>query len=1173
MPQRALLLLLLLFASAGSYARQGPGFVENRGQWPGAVTFKVSLPQAEVWVERGAMLMDLYDAAAVSRLHAGHGGAWDPGASRVIKHHALRLRFIGAGGPTASEGLGVQQGAYHYFIGKDPARWASGAHAFAAVEQRGLYPGVDLRFRLQEDLLKYDLVIAPGSDPGQVRFTYEGADGLQLHDGALVVGNALGDMLETVPLAYQLRQGKQERVECRYVLQGGEVSFHLGAYDPDLELVIDPVLRFSTYSGSASDNFGYSATFDDLGFLYAGSSAFGQGYPTTTGAYDVTWNGGTGSLNPGTDIAITKFDTTGSNLIWSTFLGGSGDDLPHSLIVDQSGQLVVLGSTGSADFPVTAGAWQSSFAGGTPFTPQGIGTTYPTGTDMVLSRLSADGDQLLASTYLGGSGNDGINSAPGLKFNYADEMRGEVDLAAGGNVVVASCTQSTDFPVTAGAYDTSFNGGLQDGVVLELDPGLSTLAWSSFIGGSGNDAAYSLAFTGTGGIFIAGGTTSSDLPTTASATEPTYQGGTADAFLAAFSPQGQGLLACTYYGSGAYDQSHFVELDGDGDVYLFGQTMAPQGELIANATYAVPTGGQLLAKLSPDLGTVIWSSRSGALSGPGMGVPNISPTAFLVDQCDKIYISGWGSAVMGTLSTQGLPVTPDAYQGTTDGNDFYLAVFDMDMDALAYATYFGGAQSLEHVDGGTSRFDRRGRVYEAVCAGCGGHDDFPSTPNAWSSTNNSSNCNLGVFKFDFESPLVIAAPVAQGPLCAGSAVQFIDQGNLGAQYLWYFGDGTTSTDAAPQHVYALPGTYTVSLVSNNGATCNASDSASIQVTVLNAAPDLTVMPDTALCGPAANLLLSASAGGQAQQWTWSSDPGFSDMLNTSPADSTALLVPVVAGTYWVRATADGACAATGSVTITTALVNAAISPDRFICADDTAVVSLTGVDAGAVILWSPETWLLAGQGTAQVLTRPPDGTWILAVVTMPSGCIWTDSAQVNVSLMNGAVVDATVDQALVLPGTTVQLQAVPTTGVSWAWSPAAAVSNPGMAAPTAVVNATTTFYVSVSDGTCTAIDSVTVRVHELVCGDPDIFVPDAFTPNGDGSNDALFVRGRHIASMELKVFDRWGETVFDTDDQGSAWDGSYKGKPVDPAVYVYWLTVKCADGQDYFHKGNVTVIR
>ena len=117
------------------------------------------------------------------------------------------------------------------------------------------------------------------------------------------------------------------------------------------------------------------------------------------------------------------------------------------------------------------------------------------------------------------------------------------------------------------------------------------------------------------------------------------------------------------------------------------------------------------------------------------------------------------------------------------------------------------------------------------------------------------------------------------------------------------------------------------------------------------------------------------------------------------------------------------------------------------------------------------------------------------------------------------------------------------------------------------------FYVTVSDGICSRMDSVLVTVHELLCDDPDIFVPDAFTPNGDGNNDKLFVRGRNISSMELKVFDRWGEVVFTTENQELGWDGSYKGKPVDPAVYVYWLTVRCVDRQEYFHKGNVTLIR
>jgi gliding motility-associated-like protein len=1168
-----LLLLPALLPCLELAAQPALHFIENRGQWPQQVAFRASAPDARLWCEEGSILIDRFDAGAIAKHHAGHVEGYDEHASRTIRHHALRLRFLDATGPVRSEGLGVQQGAYNYFLGNDPDSWASNAHAFSAVVQHDLYPGIDLRLRRGGEVLKYDLVLTPGARPDQLRFTYDGADRMALKEGQLILGTSLGDIIDEVPLAYQLKDGQEVKVECRYALKGRTVSFVLGAYDPALELVIDPTIAFSSYSGSTSDNFGYSATFDYQGFLYSGSSAFGQGYPTTVGAYDVTWNGGVGSQNPGTDIALSKWDTTGSFLIWSTFLGGSGDDLPHSLIVNPAGELVVLGTTGSPNFPTSAGAFQPAFAGGTPFTPQGIGTNYPLGTDMIISRLSADGAQLLGSTYIGGSANDGINNAVALHFNYADDMRGEVELTPGGNILVASCTQSTDFPTTSGAFRTFFTGGSHDAVLFELDPALTTLVWGTYFGGSQVDAAYSVEQDSNGNIFIAGGTTSINLPVTPGTVSTTNNGGQADAFVAAFSPNGSTLLASTYYGSTGYDQFYFVGIDGDDDIYLFGQTNAPAGDLISGASYFVSTGGQLLAKLSNDLTTTLWSSRFGALSGPGVGVPNISPTAFLVDYCDKIYISGWGSAVLGTLTTNGLPVTPDAFQTTTDGNDFYLAVFDINMTGLSYATYFGGSQSFEHVDGGTSRFDRRGRVYGAVCAGCGSHDDFPTTPNALSSTNNSFNCNLGVFKFDFEAPLVIADPGAPAPLCAGGAFQFTNQSNLGATWLWNFGDGNSSTAATPTHTYAVPGIYTVTLMAINPNACNGQDSASIQVTVLPAAPLLQPLDPIVICGTTPSLLLVGDALGTASQWIWSTGPLFGDTLNASLSDSTATLAPVTPGTFYVQASNPGGCAATGQVTVSSSLAQAAISPNVSICSDDTTSITLSGIDAGSTIVWSPAAFVLSGQGTAQVEVSPPVPTWFVASVTSPTGCAWTDSALVDVSLMSGSGVTATVDQEVVLAGTTVQLQATPSSGVTYAWQPVSAVSDPTIAAPTAVVNATTTFYVTVSDGTCSRMDSVKVRVHELLCADPDIFVPDAFTPNGDGNNDLLLVRGRHITDLDFKVFDRWGEVVFQTKDQAKGWDGSYKGKPVDPAVYVYWLTAHCVDGQKYFTKGNVTVIR
>ncbi|HEX2617389.1 MAG TPA: hypothetical protein VHL57_07585, partial [Flavobacteriales bacterium] len=573
MPDRSLLTAAALCASGLAVAQPGARFVENRGQWPAAVTFQAQLPSATVWVEHASILIDRFDKRAINHVH-------DPSTvgqpNPVVHHHALRLRFIGADGQARAEGLGVQRGVYNYFQGNDPAHWASGAHGFSAAMQHGIYPGVDLRVRYVLEGLEYDLLLAAGTDASAIAFNYEGADGIELKDDRLLVRTSLGTVTEHIPVAYQeTRDGRRQVIACSYELKGNVVRFALGPRDPALPTVIDPTLAFSTYSGATTNNFGYSATYDSDGFLYGGSSSFGDGYPTTTGAYQRVWAGGDGQLTiPGTDIAVTKFDTTGSFLIWSTMLGGSGDDLPHSLIVNSNNEVVILGTTGSPNFPTTNTAYDRIFGGGTTYTPQGIGVSYPQGADMIVARLSNDGTQLLASTFLGGSQNDGHNSSDELKVNYADEMRGEVLLDANQNVIVVSCTRSTDFPVTANAPQPVFGGGTHDGVIVRMDPALTTLQWSTFIGGSLADAAFSGELDPQGELYICGGSNSTNLPATPNAYATSNSGGRADAFVARYSTSGA-LADLTYFGSANYDQAYLLDLDDANNVFLFGQTQAP----------------------------------------------------------------------------------------------------------------------------------------------------------------------------------------------------------------------------------------------------------------------------------------------------------------------------------------------------------------------------------------------------------------------------------------------------------------------------------------------------------------------------------------------------------------------------------------------------------------------
>lgn len=1157
------------------WAQTNLRYIENKGQWPEPVTFKADAPAATIWVERQGILIDRHDGEAMARRHAAHGRGV-PGPEPPIRHHAVRLKFIGATGPAAIEKLGASNDHFNYFIGSDPRRWASKARAWAHMTLKELYPGVDLAIHAQGKALKYDLVLAAGADPSAIALTYEGADKLELRGEKLVIHTSLGEMIEAIPAAWQTRtDGTRQPIQCWYTLKNGVVRMLPENIDPTLPLTIDPTLEFSTYSGSTSDNFGYTATFDEEGFLYSGSSAFGQGYPTTVGAYQTTHAGGSNTNEQGTDIALTKYDTTGSFLRWSTFLGGSGDDLPHSLICNADGELFVFGTTSSTDFPVTSNAFDPTWNGGTAWSQPNLGVNYVNGADMIIARLSADGTQLDGSTYFGGSLNDGLNTGYGTTFfNYADEIRGEILLDAADHVFVVSTTQSFDMPVTPGAYQTTIGGGTHDGIVARFSPDLSTLVWSSFFGGTGVDAVYACELGDQGELFFTGGTISTDLPVTPGAVGPSNLGGTAEAFIARLDNDGSTLGACSYWGSTQYDQAYFVDKDGEGDIYVFGQTAAPLGELILNAPFNHPNGGQFISKFDPGLQTVLFSSRF----GNGTGIPNISPTAFLVDYCRRIYVAGWGSniGVGAPLTTNGMDllITADAFQSTTDGNDFFIGVFDIDMSALDHGTYFGGPISDEHVDGGTSRFSRRGEIYESVCAGCAAsNDDFPTTPGAWSATNNSANCNNAVFKIDFDAPLVVAGIATIDTLCANTSFTFDNLSSGATSYLWTFGDSGSSIDDEPTHAYDDPGVYTVTLIAFDPGSCNGADTAQVQVFVDVPGPQVQAMNDTLICGPVASVQLIANGFGTVDAFLWSTSPLFTDTLNTTPQDSTALLDPAQGGTYYVMASNASACTAIDSVLIAVSLTDPVLSGDSLICADEIATLHLTGIDAGSTITWQPDDEIDSGQGTTTVTTSPPVTQGYTVDVTSPAGCTWSGSIVVNVSWLSGSAVSATVDQAIVLPGTTVQLGATPVSGVTYSWSPAGLVSDPTIANPTAVVNTTTTFVVTVSDGICTRDGEVTVTVYELNCAEPDIFVPNTFTPNGDGNNDVLYVRGLPITELLFRVFDRWGEKVFETDDRSEGWDGTFKGREVDPAVYVWYLDATCADHRSIFMKGNVTVVR
>ncbi|MDQ2770882.1 MAG: gliding motility-associated C-terminal domain-containing protein [Bacteroidota bacterium] len=728
-------------------------FIVNKGQWETAVRYEAALPAGRLFVQNTALTYSFFDPAFLAEHHGGQPGA----ASGPIAGHAYTVSFVKPRAGVHLAATDLVPGERNYFVGSDERRWASHVGAFRRLRYAGLWPGTDLTlYENQTHHLEYDVLLAPHANPARVALRYDGASALALDAaGNLLIKTTVGTTTELAPQAFQLdAAGQLQAVACHYVLTGNTLSFALGKYDHTRALTIDPTVQFSTLTGSTVDNWGFTATYDNAGNLYSGGIAFGPGFPATTGAYRTTFGGLC-------DIALIKYDTHQNGpaaRVWATYLGGSSTEFPHSLVTNGQNELVLLGSTSSRDYPTSTTAAQRNFGGGTaldPFRANRDPYLMPNGSDLVLTRLSASGSALLASTYLGGSGNDGVISGTDIiRANYGDVFRSDVLLDDAGNVYVAAATASANFPGLALGFNATYGQGGSDALVCKLRPDLSAVTWAGLLGGSGPDAAYSLQRDAQGRVFVCGGTVSPNFPTTPGAYRPFQSFSNVEGFVARISADGRTLERATYVGTSAYDQAQFIQLDAAGNAYVLGQTLGTFP--ITTGLYGVSTGSLFVQKLNPDLTASLYSTAVAPRSGGG---PALVPTAFLVDDCERVYISGWGGTdndqgyYIGG-NTYGLPVTPNAVQRTTDGSDFYLTQFSAGMRTLDYATYFGENSSLaaDHVDGGTSRFDKRGVVYQAMCASCVGGQGFPLPPgaNTYTVRNGSSNCNNGAFKMSFE---------------------------------------------------------------------------------------------------------------------------------------------------------------------------------------------------------------------------------------------------------------------------------------------------------------------------------------------------------------------------------------------------------------------------------------
>jgi hypothetical protein len=532
-------------------------------------------------------------AKRATKKTAGTPDEMTPGqkTEREFESFAVKTVFVGANLNPAVVGEDRLSWNNNYFTGSDPAKWRTDVPNYGKIRLKEVYSGVDLVYYGNKNGIKYDLIVKPGEDPSKIILRYDlganGGNALSINgNGELVVKTPLGDIIERKPYCYQKINGKEVEVSIAYRIIDASLNsfgFEIGAFDTGSDLFIDPELVYSTFLGGSDSDEGYGMAVDSSGNAYVIGKTGSTNYPGTSGAYDTSQNG-----KP--DVFVTKLNARGNDLFYSTYLGGSGVDFGYCITTDSSRNTYVTGSTESPDYPVTSGAYDTSKSG------------YR---NVFVTKLNPDGNALLYSTFLGGGRWD---EGYGIK----------VDISR--NVYVTGNTNSPDYPVTSGAFDTSLyvnSSGSSDVFVTKLNAGGTSLIYSTFLGGNYGDFGKSIALDSSGNAYVTGYTESFDYPVTSGAYDTSKSGGN-DAFITKLNANGTSLLYSTFLGGIGMDRGYGIALDSSGDAYLTGCTWSSDYPVTNGAFDTSFNGGSVdtfVTKLNVDGTGLIYSTFLGGSYG------------------------------------------------------------------------------------------------------------------------------------------------------------------------------------------------------------------------------------------------------------------------------------------------------------------------------------------------------------------------------------------------------------------------------------------------------------------------------------------------------------------------------------------------------------------------------
>jgi len=678
-----------------TYGNLPLSFERNRGQTDARVRF---LSRG-----RGYALFLTDDGATLTLQEPAKPAAAASKLSRTepARYATLRVKLDGASHPASVSGEEQLPGRVNYFIGNDPSKWRADVPTYAQVKYRSVYPGVDVVYHgSSQRLLEYDFQVAPNADPRVIALSFEGADRLRLNDrGDLSISTPGGEVIERAPIVYQEVDGRRRDLSGRYVRRGArQVGFEVAGYDPRIPLVIDPVLVYSTYLGGNGVDLGGGIAVDSSGNTYVAGQTSSTNFPTTAGAFQTSYAGGT-------DAFVAKLNASGTALVYSTYLGGSGTDVGAGIAVDSSSNAYLIGYTQSTDFPITPGAFQTTFGGGVH--------------NAFVTKLNASGSALIYSTYLGGSG---------------DDQGRDIALDSLGDACLTGLATSANFPTTPGAFQTTFGGGA-GGFVTKVNSTGTGLVYSTYLAGSPDSGeAEGIAVDSSGNAYVTGSTYSTNFSTTAGAFQTTYAAGRQDAFVTKLNATGTALVYSTYLGGGYYDSGNGIAVDSSGNAYVAGSTSSADFPTTPGAFQTSYNGGVsdgFVTKLNATGTALVYSTYLGGSGGQDGG------NGIAVDSSGDAYVTG------STFDTD-FPTTAGAFQTTFGGViDAFVTKLNAGGTALIYSTYLGGSAE----DNGTRiRLDSSGNAYST---GLTFSTDFPTTPGAFQTTFGGGVINAFVAKFSF----------------------------------------------------------------------------------------------------------------------------------------------------------------------------------------------------------------------------------------------------------------------------------------------------------------------------------------------------------------------------------------------------------------------------------------